>query len=137
VYTHSLFVAQGVDTELHILEGVGHGFLLDHDLTQSREVYSVTVKFFDTISGPEFGEAQTCDSHEIWIERRDAPDNVSPDKFALVSHPAQILGSKVPAGHGSTIKPTPRARGSGATRGDDFSISMAAMSPLKLCCSSR
>jgi monoterpene epsilon-lactone hydrolase len=51
VFTHSLLVAQGVHAELHIWEGLGHGFFLDPDLPQSREVYSVTVKFFDTHLG--------------------------------------------------------------------------------------
>jgi acetyl esterase/lipase len=52
VYTHSLLVAQGVDAELHIWEGVGHGFFFrDPDLPQSREVYSVIVKFFDNHLG--------------------------------------------------------------------------------------
>jgi epsilon-lactone hydrolase len=50
-YTHSLLVAQGVSADLHVWEGVVHGFLLDPDLPQSREVYSVTVKFFDTHLG--------------------------------------------------------------------------------------
>jgi epsilon-lactone hydrolase len=51
VYTHSLLVAQGVDASLHIWEGVGHGFFLDPDLPQSREVYSVIWNFFDTHLG--------------------------------------------------------------------------------------
>jgi acetyl esterase/lipase len=51
VYTHSVLVAQGVDASLHIWEGVGHGFFLDPDLPQSREVYSVIWKFFDTHLG--------------------------------------------------------------------------------------
>jgi acetyl esterase/lipase len=51
-YTHSLLVAQGVDAELHIWEGVGHGFFgRDPDLPQSREVYSVIVNFFDNHLG--------------------------------------------------------------------------------------
>jgi len=51
VYTHSVLVAQGVDADLHIWEGLGHGFFMDPDPPQSREVYSVTVKFFDTHLG--------------------------------------------------------------------------------------
>lgn len=38
VYTHSSLVAQGVDTDLHIGESVGHGFFMDFDLPQSPEV---------------------------------------------------------------------------------------------------
>lgn len=48
VYTHSLLVAQGAEARLHIWEGMGHGFFLNPDLPQSREVHSVVVKFFDS-----------------------------------------------------------------------------------------
>lgn len=45
-HTHTQLRAQGVDAELGIWEGVGHGFLLDPDLPQSQEAYRVIVKFF-------------------------------------------------------------------------------------------
>jgi len=51
VYTHSVLIRQGVDASLHIWEGVGHGFFLDPDLPQSREVYSVIWKFFNNHLG--------------------------------------------------------------------------------------
>lgn len=51
VYTHTVLVTQGVDASLDIWEGVGHAFFLDPDLPQSREVYSVIWKFFDTHLG--------------------------------------------------------------------------------------
>ena len=51
IYTHSLLVARGVDAELHIWEGMRHEFLLIPDLPQSREAYSVIVKFFETHLG--------------------------------------------------------------------------------------
>jgi len=51
VYTHSLLVAQGVEAELHVWEGLGHAFFYDPDLPQSREVYAVVIKFFDTHLG--------------------------------------------------------------------------------------
>jgi acetyl esterase/lipase/glyoxylase-like metal-dependent hydrolase (beta-lactamase superfamily II) len=47
VQTHSVLVSQGVDAELHVWEGLGHAFFFDPDLPQSREVYAVTVKFFN------------------------------------------------------------------------------------------
>jgi len=47
VHTHSVLISQGVDAQLHVWEGLGHAFFFDPDLPQSREVYSVTVKFFD------------------------------------------------------------------------------------------
>jgi acetyl esterase/lipase len=46
VHTHSRLVALGVEAELHVWEGVGHYFFADPDLSQSREVYDVVVKFF-------------------------------------------------------------------------------------------
>ena len=46
VHMHSRLIAQGVDAQLHVWEGVGHFFFFDPDLPQSREVYAVTVKFF-------------------------------------------------------------------------------------------
>lgn len=47
VYTHSLLVAQRVGAELHVWEGLDHAFHLNPALPQSREVYRVTVDFFD------------------------------------------------------------------------------------------
>jgi hypothetical protein len=46
-YTHFLLVAQGVDAELHVWEGLGHAFLYDPELPESREVYAVVVRFFE------------------------------------------------------------------------------------------
>ena len=51
VHTHSVLVAHGVDAELHIWEGLGHDFFSNPDLPQSREVHTVTTKFFDTHLG--------------------------------------------------------------------------------------
>jgi monoterpene epsilon-lactone hydrolase len=51
VYTHSVLVAQGVDADLHVWEGVGHGFFYDPDLPESQEAYAVIVRFFDTHVG--------------------------------------------------------------------------------------
>jgi monoterpene epsilon-lactone hydrolase len=49
--THSELVAQGVAAELHVWEGLGHAFFYNFELPESREVYSVIVKFFDTHLG--------------------------------------------------------------------------------------
>jgi epsilon-lactone hydrolase len=46
-YTHSRLVELGVEADLHVWEGLGHAFFFDPELPQSREVYKVTVKFFD------------------------------------------------------------------------------------------
>lgn len=51
VRTHSLLVAQGVSADLHIWEGLEHAFLSNPDLAESKQAYSVIVKFFDTHLG--------------------------------------------------------------------------------------
>lgn len=47
VYTHSLLVKQGVETDLHVWEGMFHGFFYNVDVPESRDCYEVVVKFFD------------------------------------------------------------------------------------------
>lgn len=47
VRTHSLLVAKNVDADLYVWEGLEHAFHLDPALPESREVYEVTIKFFD------------------------------------------------------------------------------------------
>jgi monoterpene epsilon-lactone hydrolase len=47
VYTHSQLVKMGVDAELHVLEGLFHGFFYNPDVPESRDAYDVIVKFFD------------------------------------------------------------------------------------------
>ena len=46
VYTHSQMVKLGVDAELHVWEGMFHGFFYNPDVPESRECYDVIVKFF-------------------------------------------------------------------------------------------
>ena len=47
VYTHSQLVKLGVDAELHVWEGLFHGFFYNPDVPESRDAYAVIVKFFD------------------------------------------------------------------------------------------
>jgi acetyl esterase/lipase len=47
VYTHSLLVKKGVDAELHVWEGLFHGFFYNPDVPESRDCYDVIVRFFD------------------------------------------------------------------------------------------
>jgi len=47
VYTHTQLVKAGVDAELHVWEGLFHGFFYDPDVPESRDCYDVIVKFFD------------------------------------------------------------------------------------------
>jgi epsilon-lactone hydrolase len=51
VNTHAFLVAHGVPADLHVWEGLGHGFFLNPDLPQSREAYAVIVGFFDARLG--------------------------------------------------------------------------------------
>lgn len=47
LYTHSQLVKMGVDAELHVWEGLFHGFFYNPDVPESRDCYDVIVKFFD------------------------------------------------------------------------------------------
>lgn len=48
VYTHTQLVKLGVDAELHVWEGLLHGFFVTNpELPESREVWAVINKFFD------------------------------------------------------------------------------------------
>jgi epsilon-lactone hydrolase len=46
VYTHTQLVKQGVDADLHVWEGMFHGFFYNPDVPESRECFDVIVKFF-------------------------------------------------------------------------------------------
>jgi acetyl esterase/lipase len=47
VYSHSLLVKAGVEADLHVWEGLFHGFFYNPDVPESRDCYDVIVKFFD------------------------------------------------------------------------------------------
>lgn len=51
VQTHSILIQQGVPADLHIWEGLPHGFFADPELPQSREMYEVTARFFERYLG--------------------------------------------------------------------------------------
>jgi acetyl esterase/lipase len=46
VRTHGRMVALGVDADLHVWEGLFHGFFKPN-MPESREAYDVILKFFD------------------------------------------------------------------------------------------
>lgn len=48
VSTHSNLVSLGVPAELHVWEGMEHGFFGDPDLPESKEAYKVIADFFET-----------------------------------------------------------------------------------------
>lgn len=47
VYTHTQLVRLGVDADLHVWEGLFHGFFYNADVPESRQAYDVMLKFFD------------------------------------------------------------------------------------------
>jgi epsilon-lactone hydrolase len=46
VHMHSRLVALGVAAQLHVWEGLGHGFFFDAGLPHSKEAHEVTCRFF-------------------------------------------------------------------------------------------
>jgi len=46
VHNHAELVKAGAEAELHVWDGMWHGFFLDPDLPESQEAYDVIVKFF-------------------------------------------------------------------------------------------
>ena len=46
VHTHAQLVKAGIDADLHVWEGMFHGFFYNPDVPESREAYDVIVKFF-------------------------------------------------------------------------------------------
>jgi len=53
LYSHEQLVKAGVDTELHVWEGLFHGFFYNADVPESKDALNVIVKFFDRHLGTE------------------------------------------------------------------------------------
>ncbi|HEY6444672.1 MAG TPA: alpha/beta hydrolase [Candidatus Acidoferrales bacterium] len=47
LYTHEQLVKLGVDAELHVWEGLFHGFFYNMDVPESKDALNVIVRFFD------------------------------------------------------------------------------------------
>jgi epsilon-lactone hydrolase len=47
IYTHGQLVNEGVDAELHVWEGLFHGFFYNADVPESRDAFNVMIEFFD------------------------------------------------------------------------------------------
>ena len=47
VHTHALLVKAGVETDLHVWDGLFHGFFYNVDVPESRDCFDVVVKFFE------------------------------------------------------------------------------------------
>ncbi|MFN3312400.1 MAG: alpha/beta fold hydrolase [Hyphomonas sp.] len=51
VYTHSRLVKLGVKADLHVWEGMFHGFYSNPDVPESQDAYKVMIDFFNTHLG--------------------------------------------------------------------------------------
>ena len=47
LYTHEQLVKLGVDAELHVWEGLFHGFFYNMDVPESKDAVNVMIRFFD------------------------------------------------------------------------------------------
>src|SRR5882762_4689704 len=47
LYTHEQLVKLGVETELHVWEGLFHGFFYNADIPESNDAFNVMIRFFD------------------------------------------------------------------------------------------
>jgi len=47
LFTHEQLVKLGVDTELHVWEGLFHGFFYNMDVPESKDAVNVIIRFFD------------------------------------------------------------------------------------------
>jgi len=47
VYIHTQLVKAGVDAELHVWEGLFHGFFYNSDVPESKDAFNVIIKLFD------------------------------------------------------------------------------------------
>jgi len=45
--SQSLLTAAGVETELHVWDGMWHAFFSDPEIPESRQAYAVMLRFFD------------------------------------------------------------------------------------------
>ena len=53
LYTHEQLVNLGVEAELHVWEGLFHGFFYNADVPESRDALNVIIKFFDRHLGTD------------------------------------------------------------------------------------
>lgn len=58
LYTHEQLVKAGVDTELHVWEGLFHGFFYNVDVPESMDALNVIIRFFDRHLGRSIQAAE-------------------------------------------------------------------------------
>ena len=65
LYSHEQLVKAGVDTELHVWEGLFHGFFYNADVPESKDAFNVIIKFFDRHLGGTAGSRVSAAANEI------------------------------------------------------------------------
>jgi acetyl esterase/lipase len=51
VYTHEQLLKAGVDSQLIVGEGLGHCYIMNPDLPESRDAYMLIARFFNAKLG--------------------------------------------------------------------------------------
>ena len=65
LYTHEQMVNLGVEAELHVWEGLFHGFFYNADVPESKDAFNVMIKFFDRHLGRAAGSRVSAAANEI------------------------------------------------------------------------
>jgi epsilon-lactone hydrolase len=65
LYTHEQMVNLGVEAELHVWEGLFHGFFYNADVPESKDALNVMIKFFDRHLGRAAGSRESAAANEI------------------------------------------------------------------------
>jgi len=55
LYTDEQLTKAGVETQLHVWEGMFHGFFYNPDPPESKDAFNTMIKFFDTHLGKSTG----------------------------------------------------------------------------------
>lgn len=61
LYTHEQLVKLGVEAELHVWEGLFHGFFYNADVPESKDAFNVMIKFFDRHLGAALNSQRASD----------------------------------------------------------------------------
>src|SRR5438105_4113474 len=61
LYTHEQLVKMGVEAELHVWEGLFHGFFYNADVPESKDAFNVMIKFFDRHLGAALNSQRASD----------------------------------------------------------------------------
>ena len=64
LYTHEQMVNLGVEAELHVWEGLFHGFFYNADVPESKDAFNIMVKFFDRHLGRAAGSHVSAAANE-------------------------------------------------------------------------